>query len=77
MLNCPKANKIHPKMNLAKEKKIKIGVFYIIYQQYGTLQILNDPLSSLFKSILANFLGCEFKPSALHFEIFQWVTGKC
>ena len=65
-------------MNLAKEKKIEIGVFfYIIYQQYGTLQILNDRLSSLFKSILANFLGFEFKPSALHFEIFQWVTGKC
>lgn len=63
-------------MNLAKEKKTKIAVFYIIIsQQYGTLQILNDPLSSLFQSILANILGSEFKLCAFHLTFWDFSVG--
>ena len=64
-------------MNLAKEKKTKIAVFYIIIsQQYGTLQILNDPLSSLFQSILANILGFD-RVQALRFPpyILRFFSG--
>ena len=63
-------------MNLAKEKKTKIAVFYIIIsQQYGALQILNDPLSSLFQSILANILGFEFKLCAFHLTFWDFSVG--
>ena len=63
-------------MNLAKEKKTKIAVFYIIIsQRYGTLQILNDPLSSLFQSILANILGFEFKLCAFHLTFWDFSVG--